>query len=94
VTARFGKVAHRSVSRGQRGIEKVDATNEIAEFLTSWRARITLAQAGLPTYGKRRVPGLRRAGVASLAGVNIDYYKRLSAAIAAASGARPRAPAR
>jgi transcriptional regulator with XRE-family HTH domain len=27
--------------------------------------------------GKRRVPGLRREEVASLAGVSIDYYKRL-----------------
>ena len=55
----------------------MDTTNEIAEFLTSRRARITPEQAGLPTYGKRRVPGLRREEVASLAGVSIDYYKRL-----------------
>jgi transcriptional regulator with XRE-family HTH domain len=55
----------------------MDMTNDIAEFLTSRRARITPEQAGLPTYGKRRVPGLRREEVASLAGVSIDYYKRL-----------------
>jgi transcriptional regulator with XRE-family HTH domain len=55
----------------------MDTTNDIAEFLTSRRARITPEQAGLPTYGKRRVPGLRREEVASLAGVSIDYYKRL-----------------
>ena len=55
----------------------MDTTNEIAEFLTSRRARITPEQAGLPTYGKRRVPGLRREEVASLAGVSIGYYKRL-----------------
>jgi hypothetical protein len=30
-------------------------TNDIAEFLTSRRARITPEQAGLPTYGKRRL---------------------------------------
>jgi transcriptional regulator with XRE-family HTH domain len=52
-------------------------TNDIAEFLTSRRAKITPEQASLPTYGKRRVPGLRREEVASLAGVSIDYYKRL-----------------
>jgi transcriptional regulator with XRE-family HTH domain len=52
-------------------------TNDIAEFLTSRRAKITPQQAGLPTYGNRRVPGLRREEVASLAGVSIDYYKRL-----------------
>ena len=55
----------------------VDKTSDIAEFLTSRRARITPEQVGLPTYGKRRVPGLRREEVASLAGVSIDYYKRL-----------------
>ena len=32
----------------------------------------------MPTYGeKRRVPGLRREEVASLAGVSFDYYARL-----------------
>ncbi|MHB1837036.1 MAG: helix-turn-helix transcriptional regulator, partial [Solirubrobacteraceae bacterium] len=33
--------------------------------------------AGLPSYGQRRVPGLRREEVASLAGVSVEYYKRL-----------------
>jgi transcriptional regulator with XRE-family HTH domain len=55
----------------------VDTSNEIAEFLTSRRARVTPDQAGLPSYGKRRVPGLRREEVASLAGVSVEYYKRL-----------------
>jgi transcriptional regulator with XRE-family HTH domain len=55
----------------------VDATNDIAEFLTTRRARITPEQAGLPSYGKRRVPGLRREEVASLAGMSVEYYKRL-----------------
>ena len=55
----------------------MDMTNDIGAFLTSRRARVTPEQAGLPTYGKRRVPGLRREEVASLAGVSIDYYKRL-----------------
>src|SRR6478736_10242896 len=48
------------------------------EFLSSRRARITPAMAGLPTYGgKRRVAGLRREEVALLAGVSVDYYTRL-----------------
>jgi len=55
----------------------MDAVNDIAEFLASRRARITPEQAGLPSYGKRRVPGLRREEVASLAGVSADYYRRL-----------------
>jgi len=56
----------------------VDTRNEIREFLTSRRAKITPAQAGLRTYGgNRRVPGLRREEVALLAGVSVDYYARL-----------------
>lgn len=51
--------------------------NEIAAFLTSRRARLTPKQAGLRSYGERRVPGLRREEVAALAGVSLDYYKRL-----------------
>ena len=52
--------------------------NEIREFLTSRRAKITPAQAGIRTYGgTRRVPGLRREEVALLAGVSVDYYTRL-----------------
>ena len=55
----------------------MDAANDIAEFLTTRRARITPGQAGLPAYGKRRVPGLRREEVAVLAGVSVPYYTRL-----------------
>jgi transcriptional regulator with XRE-family HTH domain len=55
----------------------VDAANDIAEFLTTRRAKITPEQAGLPSYGKRRVAGLRREEVASLAGMSVEYYKRL-----------------
>jgi transcriptional regulator with XRE-family HTH domain len=56
----------------------VDNGNEIRDFLTSRRARITPEQAGLPAYGgNRRVAGLRREEVALLAGVSIDYYVRL-----------------
>jgi transcriptional regulator with XRE-family HTH domain len=55
----------------------VDAANELSQFLTSRRAKITPEQAGLPSWGQRRVPGLRREEVASLAGVSVEYYKRL-----------------
>ena len=55
----------------------MDAATDIAEFLTTRRARITPEQAGLPSYGKRRVPGLRREEVASLAGMSVEYYRRL-----------------
>ena len=53
-------------------------SNELREFLASRRARITPQQAGLPTVGgQRRVPGLRREEVATLAGMGVDYYVRL-----------------
>jgi transcriptional regulator with XRE-family HTH domain len=57
----------------------MDSRNEIREFLTTRRARITPGQAGLRTYGtgSRRVAGLRREEVALLAGVSVDYYTRL-----------------
>jgi transcriptional regulator with XRE-family HTH domain len=56
----------------------MDIKNEIREFLTSRRAKITPEQTGLPTFGNtRRVPGLRREEVALLAGVSVDYYTRL-----------------
>ena len=56
----------------------MDNRNEIHDFLTSRRAKITPDQVGLPAYGvRRRVPGLRREEVALLAGVSVDYYTRL-----------------
>jgi transcriptional regulator with XRE-family HTH domain len=56
----------------------VGTRNEIQEFLTSRRARITPEQAGLPAYGSnRRVAGLRREEVALLAGISAEYYTRL-----------------
>jgi transcriptional regulator with XRE-family HTH domain len=55
----------------------VDRVYDISEFLASRRANITPEKAGLPTSARRRVPGLRREEVAALAGVSVDYYKRL-----------------
>lgn len=56
----------------------MDHRSEAREFLTTRRARITPAAAGLPAFGgHRRVPGLRREEVALLSGVSVDYYTRL-----------------
>ena len=55
----------------------METKKEIREFLTSRRGRITPEQAGLSSYGGRRVPGLRREEVAVLAGVSAPYYTRL-----------------
>jgi transcriptional regulator with XRE-family HTH domain len=59
-------------------VEGVTASDDIRNFLTSRRARITPEQAGLPTYGThRRVAGLRREEVALLAGISVEYYTKL-----------------
>ncbi|WP_410668087.1 helix-turn-helix domain-containing protein [Amycolatopsis sp. cmx-4-68] len=55
----------------------MDNRQEVREFLVSRRAKITPEQAGLPTAGKRRVPGLRRSEVAMLADVSVEYYAKL-----------------
>ncbi len=55
----------------------MDNRAEVREFLMSRRAKITPQQAGLPEFGNRRVPGLRRGEVATLAGVSIEYYSKL-----------------
>src|SRR4051794_25311173 len=55
----------------------MDSRSEIREFLTSRRAKVKAADVGLPDYGPRRVPGLRREEVAVLAGVSAPYYTRL-----------------
>ena len=50
----------------------------LGDFLSSRRAQVTPAEAGLPDYGeRRRVRGLRREEVALLAGVSVAYYIRL-----------------
>jgi transcriptional regulator with XRE-family HTH domain len=56
----------------------MDSRNDIREFLTTRRARLTPQQAGLPDFGgRRRVQGLRREEVALLAGMSVEYYVRL-----------------
>ena len=55
----------------------METKQEIREFLTSRRARVTPEQVGLASYGSRRVPGLRREEVAVLAGVGASWYQWL-----------------
>ncbi|MDF6102460.1 helix-turn-helix transcriptional regulator [Gordonia hongkongensis] len=55
----------------------MDNRAEVREFLMSRRAKISPETAGLPAGGNRRVPGLRRSEVATLAGVSVEYYSRL-----------------
>ncbi|MEV7419965.1 helix-turn-helix transcriptional regulator [Streptomyces sp. NPDC089919] len=53
------------------------SSSDLGDFLRARRARLTPADVGLASYGRRRVPGLRREEVAVLAGMNADYYARL-----------------
>ena len=55
----------------------MDNQNEVREFLTSRRAKITPERAGLPAGPRRRVPGLRRSEVAALSDVSVEYYAKL-----------------
>ncbi|MFB7597385.1 helix-turn-helix transcriptional regulator [Streptomyces sp. NPDC056160] len=55
----------------------MDNREEVREFLTSRRAKITPEQAGLPAGSRRRVPGLRRSEVAALADMSVEYYAKL-----------------
>ncbi|WP_432511541.1 helix-turn-helix domain-containing protein [Kineococcus sp. SYSU DK001] len=55
----------------------MDNRSEVRDFLMSRRAKVTPAAAGLPAGVNRRVAGLRRAEVAILAGVSVEYYSRI-----------------
>lgn len=64
----------------------MDNRADVREFLVSRRAKVTPEAAGVVAGGNRRVPGLRRSEVASLAGVSVEYYAKLErGAIAGAS---------
>ena len=58
-------MAERSLSRSR---------NALSEFLTRHRRKLTPADVGLPSHGRRRTPGLRREEVAALAGVGLTWY--------------------
>jgi transcriptional regulator with XRE-family HTH domain len=55
----------------------VDRTNALGEFLRARRELVTPKDVGIEAGGFRRVPGLRREEVATLAGMSVDYYLRL-----------------
>ncbi|HTK08189.1 MAG TPA: helix-turn-helix transcriptional regulator [Ktedonobacteraceae bacterium] len=47
---------------------------ELGDFLRTRRARLAPSDVGLPQGSRRRSPGLRRAEVAQLAGISVDWY--------------------
>ena len=50
---------------------------ELGAFLRSRREAVTPAEVGLPPGGRRRTPGLRRAELATIAGISVDYLIRI-----------------
>ena len=61
----------------------MSSADEIREFLTTRRAKLSPERAGVPRYGrKRRVPGLRREEVALRAGISVEWYTRLERGVA------------
>jgi transcriptional regulator with XRE-family HTH domain len=48
--------------------------HELGDFLRTRRARLAPQDVGLPRGSRRRAPGLRRAEVAQLSGVSVDWY--------------------
>jgi transcriptional regulator with XRE-family HTH domain len=55
----------------------MDNRTEVRDFLMSRRAKLSPQETGLPGGVNRRVAGLRRAEVAVLAGVSVEYYSRI-----------------
>jgi transcriptional regulator with XRE-family HTH domain len=51
--------------------------NELGTFLRARRETVTPASVGLPAGPRRRTPGLRRAELATLAGISVEYLTRL-----------------
>lgn len=51
--------------------------NVLGDYLRARRELVTPEQVGLPVLKTRRVPGLRREEVATLAGISAEYYLRL-----------------
>jgi transcriptional regulator with XRE-family HTH domain len=54
-----------------------DSRRELGEFLRARRAHVQPDEVGLPDYGRRRVPGLRREELSMLAGVSLEHYTRI-----------------
>src|SRR5215470_10135377 len=49
----------------------------LGQYLRARRALVRPEDVGLHAVGRRRVPGLRREELATLAGISSDYYLRL-----------------
>jgi transcriptional regulator with XRE-family HTH domain len=55
----------------------MDTHRALGDYLRARRERVRPEDVGLVGGGRRRVPGLRREELATLAGISADYYLRL-----------------
>jgi transcriptional regulator with XRE-family HTH domain len=53
------------------------SSTPLGQYLRARRELVRHEDVGLPNIGRRRVPGLRREELATLAGISADYYLRL-----------------
>jgi len=60
-----------------RSPHRARPASELGDFLRSRRDAVTPSEAGIPRWGARRVPGLRREELAQIAGISVNYYTRL-----------------
>lgn len=58
-------------------MKDVPSNMSLGEYLRSRRERLTPADVGLASYGRRRTPGLRREEVAQLAHIGTSWYTAL-----------------
>ncbi|MEU8241123.1 helix-turn-helix transcriptional regulator [Actinoplanes missouriensis] len=63
-------------------------SESLGDFMRRTRDRRDPAAFGVPEYGHRRVPGLRRQEVADRAGISLDYYTRIEQGRTGAVSAR------
>lgn len=55
-------------------MERSIKSMRLGRFLRTRRERLSPSDFGLPLFGRRRTPGLRREEVAQLSGISIAYY--------------------
>ncbi|MBA2938682.1 helix-turn-helix domain-containing protein [Paenibacillus sp. CGMCC 1.16610] len=58
-------------------MREISSSLTLGEFLRARRERLTPEEVGLPSYGRRRTPGLRREEVAHLAHIGTSWYTSL-----------------
>jgi transcriptional regulator with XRE-family HTH domain len=76
-TAPVVALAGPPVLQGRAGRMARVMENELGDFLRSRREAVRPADVGLPAGSRRQTPGLRRAELATLAGISVEYLIRL-----------------